>query len=127
VVDSGRLQFLPLEPGDPMRPNRYGIDEPAAGRAPWPLWTLDLILMPLVAVDRQGNRLGMGGGYYDRSLAALSRGGRRPLLIGLAHQCQCTATLPDAHWDVPLDGVITEAGCHAFSLRARRFAPVQTD
>ena len=64
--------------------------------------------MPLVAFDKQGNRLGMGGGFYDRTLARLhEQNWQKPQLIGLAHECQKVDALPIESWDVPLKTIIT--------------------
>jgi 5-formyltetrahydrofolate cyclo-ligase len=114
------LWFAEYRPGDPLRPNRFGILEPALGRRKiLPAWGLDLILLPLVGFDQAGNRLGMGGGYYDRTLAFLHRRlhWRRPRLIGLAHECQRVERLAAKPWDVPLDGVATEACIHRWRRR----------
>lgn len=75
---------------------------------------LDVIVMPLAAFDDHGNRIGMGGGYYDRTLAAAASapGWRRPTLIGLAFEAQRVAPIPAREWDVPLDWVATEAGVY---------------
>ncbi len=86
--------------------NRYGIREPRARRHTTPA-KLDLLLLPLVGFDAHGNRLGMGGGYYDRLLQKLGRLPRRPRYIGLAHRCQQVPQLIQAHWDQPVDGVIS--------------------
>ena len=105
------MQFARYLPGMPMRPNRFAIPEPAIARAQLlPAQSLDLILMPLVGFDRSGNRLGMGGGFYDRTLAFRHHrdGYRGPLLLGLAYQFQCLDGLQARHWDVPLDGILTE-------------------
>ncbi|MFN3713735.1 MAG: 5-formyltetrahydrofolate cyclo-ligase [Alcanivoracaceae bacterium] len=102
------LQFVRWQPGEALIPNRYGIGEPVLKRrALTPLWRLDLLLMPLVAFDDEGNRLGMGGGFYDRALANLQTRPHRPRLIGVAHAFQRVERLPTAPWDQPLDGVIT--------------------
>jgi 5-formyltetrahydrofolate cyclo-ligase len=106
-----RLWFFPYAPGDPLRANRLGIPEPRRGRqVALPPWALDLILVPLVGFDADCNRLGMGGGYYDRTLAFLHRRRywHRPRLIGLAHECQRVHRLEPRPWDVPLDAVATE-------------------
>lgn len=87
-----------------LRKNQRGIAEPHGGR-PRPPWAMDTILLPLVGVDRQGNRLGQGGGYYDRWLSGLRF--RRPLLLGIAHDCQIVEHIPSEPWDIPLDGLIT--------------------
>ena len=93
-----------------MRPNRFGIAEPELGKNPTaPVWTLDIILLPLVAFDRAGNRMGMGGGFYDRTLARLNNSAmERPLLIGLAHHCQEVEHLQAQSWDIPLDIIATD-------------------
>lgn len=101
-----RLQFVRFQQGTPLRRNRFGIPEPlyrvAVGGA-----GLDIVLLPLVGFDRHGGRLGMGGGFYDRTFARRAVN-RKPLLIGLAHSCQEVAHLPSESWDIPLAGVATE-------------------
>lgn len=90
--------------------NRFGILEPAPG-APYvsPLG-IDLLLVPLVCIDRFGVRLGMGAGYYDRFVGRIPMG-FRPMLVGVAHEIQrCSDPLPYEPWDIPLEGVITEMG-----------------
>lgn len=106
-----RLWFAPAAPGTELRANRYGIPEPQVPlRARVRAERLDLILLPLVAFDADGNRLGRGVGYYDRSLAFLRdrRFLRKPHLLGLAHDFQRVPALPTDWWDVPLDGIVTE-------------------
>ncbi len=113
-----RLWFMPWEPGVPLSPNRFGIPEPPLQRhIRWyRAFTLDLALVPLVAFDPHGNRLGMGGGYYDRSFAYLRhrRRWRHPCLMGAAYGFQEVAGLPTRPWDVPLDAVATEDGVRVF-------------
>lgn len=115
-----KLWFREHRLGEALIPNRFGIGEPALhpGRQ-CPPRGLDLILMPLVGFDAQGGRLGMGGGFYDRTLEFRIRCPvwRRPRLIGLAHECQRVPHLPANPWDVPLDAVVTEAGLCWFSGR----------
>jgi 5-formyltetrahydrofolate cyclo-ligase len=97
--------------GGPLRLNRFAIPEPPLGqRDRRPPWRLDTLLLPLVAFDAACNRLGMGGGFYDRTLAHLRgcQAWRRPRLIGVAHECQKVEALPVRPWDIPLDLVITE-------------------
>jgi len=118
VVHRGQLRFLPFEPDTPLRPNRFGIPEPSVPlRRQVAALTIDLVIVPLVAFDGQGNRLGMGGGYYDRTFAFAGRRRRwrRPLLIGAAYGWQRVPLLPSNPWDVPLHGVATETGVEWFT------------
>jgi len=106
-----KLWFLTYRPGDPLKKNRYGIPEPRLRNRRVRLsWALDLLLIPLVGFDADCNRMGMGGGYYDRTLAYLRqrKHWRRPLLVGVAHECQRVDALETNPWDVPLDTVVTE-------------------
>ncbi|MCC6208125.1 MAG: 5-formyltetrahydrofolate cyclo-ligase [Gammaproteobacteria bacterium] len=117
TLGSNRLWFVPYRPGAALRMNRYGIPEPIhAARARVRAAALDLILAPLVAFDQRGHRLGMGGGYYDRSLAFLRgrRHWRRPRLYGLAFEFQQVKHLQAAAWDVGLDGCFSDAHARAF-------------
>ncbi len=112
-----RLWFAHYREGDRMRNNRYGIPEPAGRlRQVIHTWALDLLLLPLVAFDNTGNRLGMGGGYYDRTLAhlRLRRFWHSPRLLGVAFGFQRLARLDAAPWDIPLDMVATESGLTIF-------------
>ncbi len=113
---AGYLQFAPWRPGAPLRRNRFGIAEPTAPRRHWLApRMLDLALLPLVAFDGAGNRLGMGGGYYDRSFAFRRRAAiRQPGLIGVGFDWQRVDSLPRRTWDVPLDAVLTERHRHVF-------------
>jgi len=110
----GRMRFVRLRPDCPLRPNAagFGILEPAASSGEWlPPRCLDVILVPLVGFDREGNRLGMGAGYYDRALRARrdrTRSWRRPRLVGIAFACQEVARIVPASWDVALDLIVTE-------------------
>ena len=103
------MRMIGWIPGEQLLTNRYGIREPDPRRHQGrPLWALDLLLVPLVAFDAAGNRLGMGGGFYDRLLAGLSRHPRRPRLVGVAYRFQQVACIPVQPWDRPLDLVITD-------------------
>ena len=111
------LWFLPYCEDTPMKSNRFGIPEPfLPPRARCPARELDIVLVPLVAVDSAGNRLGMGGGYYDRTFAYLRARSvwRRPLLIGVAYEFQRVARLPARAWDIPLDALATEKQLYLF-------------
>ncbi len=110
---SDHLLFAPYAPGDALRENRFGIPEPVVSlRHMIDPKALDLVLTPLVAFDQQGHRLGMGGGFYDRSFAFLRRRRHwlKPHLVGMAYGFQRVDGLPHQPWDVPLDGVVTETG-----------------
>lgn len=110
-VRANRLWFVRYHPGMPMQHNRYGILEPNPRYSPRiPLWGLDLLMLPLVAFDPAGGRMGMGGGYYDRTLAYRSKltPFNKPKLIGLAHELQRVDKLDMQSWDIPLDGIMTD-------------------
>lgn len=110
----GRLHFAEYQPGEPLLKNRYGIPEPKPlVHGLCPAHALDLVLTPLVAFDATGNRLGMGGGYYDRSFAFLqTRRSARPFLLGLAYAFQEVGALPAECWDVRLAAIATPAKIH---------------
>ena len=105
------LWFLPFHARSVLAGNRFSIPEPVepARRRIHPLF-LDLVLFPLVAFDRSGNRLGMGAGYYDRTFEAVRRrtAWPGPKRIGVAYELQCVDSLPAADWDVPLDAIVTD-------------------
>jgi 5-formyltetrahydrofolate cyclo-ligase len=106
-----RLWFAPARAGMELQPNRFGIPEPRVSASELVrAEDLDLILLPLVAFDATGNRLGRGAGFYDRSLAFLRfrRYLRRPHLFGLGHDFQRVPRITADPWDVPLDGVVTD-------------------
>ncbi len=92
--------------------NKYGILEPQDS-ASVPLSRVDLLIMPLVAYDRHGNRLGMGAGYYDRHLQPL-RDQQTPLRAGVAYSFQETGLIDINKWDIPLHGVVNEHGWFTF-------------
>lgn len=112
---NGRLLFASLTDATTFKTGRYQIQEPLITESDLLTTTLlDLVLVPLVGFDRSGNRLGMGGGYYDRTfsykLESNSSDNTKslPLLIGVAHDFQCLDQVPAESWDVPLDAVITD-------------------
>ena len=99
------LLFLRYLPDTPMLKNKFGIWEPKLNvQNVLPLDELDILFTPLVAFDRQGNRLGMGGGFYDRTLQHWQKSPFIP--VGLAHQCQQVEQLPTEVWDVPLHQIL---------------------
>ena len=134
-IRHNRLWFARYRPNTRLVKNCYGIEEPDIRLEPRILpWALDLVLLPLVGFDPQGGRLGMGGGYYDRTFAFTRRHGhldyparcshnghsdtrnkqnsrpprRLPALVGLAHELQKRPKLEMADWDIPLAAVATD-------------------
>lgn len=105
-----KLWFAKFNPADTLVFNRFGIPEPVRRRLIKPC-ALDLVLTPLVAFDSSGHRVGMGGGYYDRSFAFMRRRHywRKPRLLGLAYELQKQSSITPNDWDIPLDAVATEA------------------
>jgi 5-formyltetrahydrofolate cyclo-ligase len=115
-----RLWFARYTPHSRLVRNRFGIAEPdAVHRQRIRASALDLVLTPLVGFDGKGNRLGMGGGYYDRSFAFLRRrtAWHKPRLVGLAYAFQQLPSLPAQPWDVPLTAVVTDRDWHQFYWR----------
>jgi len=114
------LKFQRYNWNNQLNPNKYGIFEPTSSKT---LQTkfISAIITPLVGFDALGNRLGMGGGYYDRSLTFSINSNclLRPLIIGAAYQLQEVKSIPSNDWDVPLDAVVTEKGIIHFSKRAK--------
>ncbi|WP_439236526.1 5-formyltetrahydrofolate cyclo-ligase [Lonepinella koalarum] len=101
----GYLLFLQHRPNIPLMRNKFGILEPQLNvQNVLPVEQLDIIFTPLVAFDQQGNRLGMGGGFYDRTLQGWQQKSFIP--VGLAHQCQQVESLPIESWDMPLFGIL---------------------
>lgn len=104
-----RLWFCRYRAGDRLARNTYGIQEPPIrGSQRAPVWSLSCVFTPLVAFDRQGHRLGMGGGYYDRTFARIGLHKTHAPLTGLAYAFQEVAALPAEAWDVPLRHIVTE-------------------
>ncbi|SCW68104.1 5-formyltetrahydrofolate cyclo-ligase [Sphingobium faniae] len=102
VIDRmGSMEFLPWHPDAPLLPGPFGTSHPEQGNGPV---TPDAIIAPLLGFDRAMNRLGQGGGYYDRAFA------RHPhaLRIGLAWSAQEQDAIPADPWDLPLHMVLTE-------------------
>lgn len=102
------LSFAEWTPEAELTANRFGIGEPPPSAARCPVSDLDILVLPVVGWDRRGGRLGMGGGFYDRTLAAINR----PLLVGLAHSVQELAQTPVDAWDIFVDFIVTEASLH---------------
>ena len=109
--DDRTLRFAPWRAGDPLVTNRYGIPEPdISPNSTLKAEDMAAIVLPLVGFDARCHRLGMGGGWYDRSLAFRHHQQQRPtpVLIGAGFSVQHVPLLPNADWDVPLDVVCSE-------------------
>lgn len=119
--EAGVLGMAPWQPGDAVSTGAFGVPEPAIrtqGESGLPL--PDVVLVPGLAFDQLGNRLGYGKGYYDRFLARLTgsgndarqttASGNKPVLIGLAYEFQVVDSIPRDPWDIPMDIIATECG-----------------
>jgi 5-formyltetrahydrofolate cyclo-ligase len=108
VLHNNQLAFIQCEPNDVLKPNHFGILEPLFDlKKQISPRKLDLVLLPLVAFDREGNRLGMGKGYYDKTFAFRQKT-LKPQLVGLAYDFQRINRVPNGELDVKLDGIVTE-------------------
>jgi 5-formyltetrahydrofolate cyclo-ligase len=105
------LDFALWAEGEPLVTNRFGIPEPGPGAPRLAAGELDIIFMPLVGWDRAGRRLGMGGGFYDRTLAGVEG----PLKVGLAYDRQRVERIPAEPWDISLEFVATETSLNRCS------------
>ena len=116
------LQFVRLNGRQNVGKNRYGIPEPHGRRVP--VRHLEILVLPLVAFDDNGHRLGMGGGYYDATLAHQRRTGwPRPWRLGLAYECQRAEALPAEPWDIGLNALLSEAGLRRFRTISPQASP----
>lgn len=106
------LQFVKYDNGNALRRNKYKILEPFDTSKKIPAQELDLVITPLLAFDLHGDRLGAGGGYYDRTFAFLHdedlKNKKTPFMLGLGFATQQSESLPKEEWDVKLNGVLTE-------------------
>jgi 5-formyltetrahydrofolate cyclo-ligase len=108
ITERDSLEFASWEVDDILSNNRYNIPQPSAAATRWAVAKLDIIFLPLVGWDLCGGRLGMGGGFYDRTLSGISG----PLLVGLAHENQQVEKIPQESWDVALDYIATDAALY---------------
>jgi 5-formyltetrahydrofolate cyclo-ligase len=114
VLSDGSLIFAFYQPNNSLCLNRYKILEPE-NKVILPPEKLDLVLMPVVGFDLQGSRLGMGGGYYDKTFSFLHEKKQgMPRLMGLAYECQYTEEIPEEPFDIPMDAVLTESRIYTF-------------
>lgn len=103
------LKFAPWRSGDDLVSNQFGIPEPdIAPTSALDASSMSIVLLPLLAYTRNGQRLGMGGGFYDRSFAFRQSNTNPPLLVGVAYSCQEAESLPAEAWDIKLDMLINE-------------------
>lgn len=108
IRDGEQMDFVLYAENDSLAEGHFGIPVPAGSDAAIHPETLDLIIAPLVAFDKEGNRLGRGGGFYDRFMQTVAANQKPVALLGLAYEFQRTETLPCADWDRKLDAVITD-------------------
>ncbi len=114
ILDRQTIQFYQYRLDSKMYLNKFNILEPENDHF-INVKTLDAIIMPLTCFDDLGNRIGMGGGFYDHLLQFKQKTTvSKPLLIGWAHQCQQTKTIKSNDWDIPLDALITETNLYRF-------------
>ena len=123
MCDPAPIQFASAGPDTPFAPNRFGIPEPDV--SPESLVSareLDVVFAPLVLFDAAGHRAGRGRGYYDRALSFLLNGPRpaKPLVVGLAYECQRVDGVPSHPGDVAMDAVVTEERVRVFSSALSR-------
>lgn len=124
IVRQQHLLFAKLDEDTQFTTGKYNIDIPVFDEDTLlPATQLDIVLLPLVGFDLQGGRIGMGGGYYDRTFAFLldkKKENRqetlsKPLMLGIAHEFQRQETIPVEHWDVPIAGAITDQASYTMS------------
>lgn len=113
ITGSGLLEFASWTADDELVLNRFGIPQPLEKARRCPVADLDILTLPLVAWDHLGGRLGMGGGFYDRTLA----GSGGTLTVGLAHALQQISKVPQDDWDIALNFVATDTALHYCSSR----------
>ncbi len=122
ITGPRQLSFVEWRSGAGLEANRYGIPEPVCTESDLlSPRDIDIVLLPLLGFDRQGHRIGYGGGYYDATFAFLGDRdeAKRPLLIGVGYAAQEVDAIESASWDVGLDYVATESewiDCRAVSL-----------
>lgn len=116
VISSEQMTFHLFHKRDHLQPDRYGLAAPRAQRSQIAICKIQLLIVPLVAFARDGTRLGMGGGFYDRALSSCSQ---KPRCIGLAYSQQLAQSLPREPWDIKLDAIASEKSFYTCQLRSR--------
>ena len=106
--DPDLLSFAQIDADTVLTENSWGVSEPPLPDEAISPTSFDVVFVPLAGFDKNCFRLGMGKGFYDRTFSfKIFNRGSRPLLVGLAHDCQLTEPFPIASWDVRLDAVVT--------------------
>jgi 5-formyltetrahydrofolate cyclo-ligase len=109
VQPNRELLFAPWHAGDELVTNQYGIPEPTlTSTSCLKPEEISVTVIPLLGFTRQGHRLGMGGGYYDRSFSFRKNQIAPPQLIGIAYACQEIDALDTQTWDINMDAIATE-------------------
>ncbi|MEM7256447.1 MAG: 5-formyltetrahydrofolate cyclo-ligase [Pseudomonadota bacterium] len=119
VLQEDSMGFMAWTPGEPLVKKAFGLLEPDVSVSQAiDVRELDVVLTPLVVFDDQCNRIGQGGGFYDRTFAhrQMAKSGK-PVLIGVAHESQRETRLTPQHWDIPLDVIATES--HVYAQRTQ--------
>jgi 5-formyltetrahydrofolate cyclo-ligase len=117
------MEFRHWEPDCPLQTDRHGIPVPATPPCPAP----EILLLPLVGIDHAGYRLGYGGGYFDRTLAALDAAGQRARCIGVGFELARVDTIEPAPYEQALDWLVTESGMRPLSQSLDGKAPSRDD
>ena len=105
--ENGWMDFCPWKPGEALTTNRFGIPEPTT--TPAALEQIDVVIVPAVAFDRHGNRLGHGVGFYDRFFARCSQQSLYPYRLGIGHSFQIVELPAPEPWDIPVQSVVSPA------------------
>lgn len=109
IVQNDLLSFIEYQENDPLIKGAYGVLEPLHSKQAFAAENLDLVLLPLLAFDEKGRRLGYGKGFYDKTFAFLKDHSKlKPYLLGLAYHWQQVQSLPFDPWDIALNGIATE-------------------
>ena len=114
ILDKQQIVFRELVPGAPLVDCGFGTMAPGPEAE---VLDPEIMLVPLSAFDARGQRIGYGGGYYDRAIARLHAVGRRPQLIGIAFDCQEVASVPTEPHDIGLQALLSESGLRIFDTQ----------
>jgi 5-formyltetrahydrofolate cyclo-ligase len=114
ILDKQQIVFRELVPGAPLVDCGFGTMAPGPEAE---VLDPEIMLVPLSAFDARGQRIGYGGGYYDRAIARLHALGRRPQLIGIAFDCQEVASVPTEPHDIGLQALLSESGLRIFDTQ----------